>query len=287
MKKLLAGVALCSLLGSSSPIFAGDNQLSRLEQLAQERTEMKGFTSAERSVLTESKRLIAERYVLPDLLFYNAGDDLINVVETVNDFGITERDTLIVHGRSPGNVELSTQYLPEDFPVENYKGYYLILLRNGYEYRNFVAEYEYDDEGNLRPLDQRDQIPWDEDPMLSTTLHEIGHIYFESLSPEQKQELVDKFMAVDNITQAFNENPSENLMGHACFHSHFHSILSDGIFDCATGLASEQFSDIFAYHILGHDYKEFDLFFKMKLDAVVGALDKFTPASVYGVHEAE
>jgi hypothetical protein len=275
MKKLLLSAALCALLTSSAPAVAEDYTRATLEQRVEDRRVMKGFTLAERELLRKSERMISENYVTPEILFYNLGEEL-NIITTGEDsLGIAFSDTNIIMGRSPGLVEDALEYLPGDFPFEEYPDHYLVLLKNGYDYRNAFAEYEYNDEGNLNPLDKREQIPWDKNPMLSTTLHEIGHIYFEGLSGKEKQDLVDNFMAVDTMAQTFHESWAESLAGHACFHSQFYSIFSDGIFDEGLGLASEQFSDIFAYHILGHDYKQYDLFFGMKLEAVTNALERF------------
>jgi hypothetical protein len=121
-------------------------------------------------------------------------------------------------------------------------------------------------------------VPWDKDPMLSVTLHEIGHIYFGSLSEEEKQELVDKFKSIDTSVSLFYGDTS--LEGDPCYHAHFHSILYDsGPQDCAIDLANEQFADIFTYHILNHNYRENDLFFEMKLEKVIGTLQKFKSSS--------
>jgi len=92
MKNYLLSTALASLLFVSTPSTLESTTYPNLEQRLENRRIMKGFTLAERETLNESRELISEKYILPDILFYNLGDKLNSIITTVDFFGISHTD---------------------------------------------------------------------------------------------------------------------------------------------------------------------------------------------------
>ena len=281
MKKLLVSGVLAALLTVPISVGGSDTQGGRsLEQRVEERKTMVGFSHMGRRAIGESTNLVRDSgYELPNILFYNQGEEL-NVIRESKDIltGIVERDTMVTFGRSAGLVTENPEELPENFPIRAFQDTYLVLLKDEHKYRTALWEYEIDKNGKLKEMDSRESVPYDDNPMVSTVLHEIGHVYFRFLDDEERKNLVKLFMSMDQHNPSFSYYPGGEpnyMQGHCCRHSHFHSIGGDEEDDCPMQLANEQFADIFAYLVIGHDYKKGDFFFQEKLRAVKKTMEQF------------
>jgi len=245
MRKTLAalvlGIGLPFLAGSCEP---GAKPETQLERRLTEPTP--GLSKQELGIIKEATDKINARYQAQKIIFI-------------------EDNSIIGAGKSPGLCRKNQDNLPKDFDYDNFGNFYLVLL---HDYRSHEEDFEKEKD---KPLNKRWHVPC-EIPMLSTIIHEIGHIYYSLLTQEEKERLAKVFWEVD---KTLPEDMKKKLEGDASYYSYFYWISPEADLDTAVHFSNEQFAETFNYLVLGHDYMSKDKGFVKKLEAVKGAMKRF------------
>ena len=138
-------------------------------------------------------------------------------------------------------------------------------------YREAFEKEDIYPDGTKRPLNEYWAVP-SERPMVDAVSHEIGHAYFDMLTDDEKETILDQFSWVDRITDT---TTGEKLVGHPSYYSYFNWIGPDVCDEVATGMVDEQFAECVNYIVLGHDYMGLDLLTQIKLYQTEQVMEQF------------
>ncbi len=220
-----------------------------------------GFSKEGACAILLAESEVSKKYYLPEIIYVE--EEYANKISNELD--------IILKKEFP-NIE--TKENEVDKPYKFKRGEYIIIL-DGFKKQELDSylQNHYPDK-KIKPLDERFSVQ-DELPMVGKIIHNIGHTYFEELNEKRQIEILVKYQQIDRKIHTKN---NEKIYGHPSLLSYYSSIPCRKNIDINYALtnASEQFAEIFTYHILNHNYKENDNLFQEKLEILKEKLELFS-----------
>ncbi|MBT6824310.1 hypothetical protein HOA59_02640 [archaeon] len=257
MKKII----LSAILAATLTIPSKTNIENKLEPPIPQGIEhiVGGFSKEGACAILIAENEVSEKYNLPDIIY----------IEEEYGEKISKEIDIVLGEQFP---ELTTNNVNEiNKPYEYKYNEYMIILENIQKQGlDSYLQTHYPDK-KIRPLDERFSVQ-DELPMVGNVIHNIGHTYFDMLDFEKQINILAKFQYIDSKTYKKND---EKIYGHPSLLSYYSKVpYSKNIGkDYALMNTSEQFAEIFTYHILDYNYKKNDDLFNKKLEILKESLE--------------
>ncbi|MBT3416990.1 hypothetical protein HN706_00255 [Candidatus Woesearchaeota archaeon] len=259
MKKIILPIILAATL--TTPINTSlENKLEVEDPIGIEHL-AGGFSKNGACAIVIAENKVSKKYYLPEIIYVE------------NEYANKISDKLdLMFGKELQNIQTKENEM--DKPYEFKRGEYMIIMENfkRQELDSYLQSH-YPDK-KIKPLDERFSVQ-DELSMVGKVIHNIGHTYYEELNQKSQIEIVAKFQSLDRETYKKN---NEKIYGHPSLLSYYSSIPFRKNIDINYALTntSEQFAEIFTYHILNYDYKENDNLFNKKLEILKEKLELFS-----------
>jgi hypothetical protein len=234
MKKTIGTLALALGL-SLIPGCARQKTSTKLEQRIPGQ-EIFDFNKSETEMIASAIALVKRDYELPDIVV---------IRDKTRDRYALPGERL--NGEYCGLCVNHKNRLPGYFNYSKFGNHHLIFLRGQEEYLDLKKE------------------KWDENvshPLISTTIHETGHLFFSLLPEKEKQEVLRRFTEID-LSLAENV-PGRPHPGHPSHHSYRYRIRQGMKPEEIRKAIEEQWVEIFVYKVLECRHQNSDLKFCLK-----------------------
>jgi len=243
MKRPLEVLALGAILVHGIPLSFTGCTPSKKPRVKLERVvskqEIFDFNEVERNCIRTGLNLVKKQgYDLPDIVFIRKKARRPPFVPG------TQENNGEYHGLCKNNKSA----LPGYFNYEKFGNYHLIFIKGMYDHERDSSE------------DWDSKFPH---PMTSTTIHELGHIYYGYLTEKDKQEITDFFTRID---LSLVENVQGLHPGHASNYSYNKYLIRPGMTqEEREKAAEEQAVEFFVRKISDLENQDLKAFAKYKL----------------------
>lgn len=206
-----------------------------------------GFTEDEICQIDESVNLVDSRIKIPHKLAFIKCEGMGDIYGVSLGFSSkTNKLVRIMFGDNFHYSDFEDQYIILLKKVETQKEFQESTMHNGICY----------------------EVPYKNHPVDTLVAHEIGHLFYESKSNQDRGRLVNLFSSIDNLILDIDTNH----LGYPSLSSRENS-LNLSINPSKSNrsvLVGHQFADFFAYIALDHRYQNNDTYFQIKRRAVEG-----------------